>query len=465
LIGRDSELTDEEMQAFTDFILTVTYPPNPIRRLNNTLNANQQAGHDLYFGRLTDVIFNCNGCHALDAALGQFGTSGFSTFEGETQMVKVPHLRNAYAKVGMFGRPSDAPRGPQIRGFGFLHDGSIDTIRRFLGASVFDLTAAEQNDLERFVVAFDSNLNPIVGQQVTLAATNATVVGPRLDLMIARDDALECEVVVKGTIAGEARGGYRLSDGTFQMDRAGDVRTDVDLRALTATPGQELTYTCVPPGSGLRMGVDRDEDGIFDRDEADVGSDPASAARIPATPVRASTIGLKDDGTPPIDPSKRRFKFRSYPYKGSPSGVVSPLFGSDGDPTIGGSAGGGAEVSIHGGQPGNDVLTIALPASGWSRTGYGTDPGYKYADNRNVNGPITSVTIRSGRLKIRGKGPELYSLADAAYGSVTVRVELGARHGFCATAPAKAPGTSNDTTAKFNGERNTAAAAQCPPLP
>jgi len=465
LIGRDSELTVDEMQAFTDFILTVTYPPNPIRRLNNTLNANQQAGSDIYFGPITDVIFNCNGCHTLDPSAGFFASEGHSTFEGETQMFKVPHLRNAYAKVGMFGRPSDAPRGPQIRGFGFLHDGSIDTVRRFLGASVFTLTNAEQNDLERFVMAFPSNMNPIVGQQATLDATNASVVGPRLDLMIARDDALECEVVVKGTIDGEARGGYRLSDGTFQLDRATDVRTDVDLRALTATAGQELTYTCVPPGSGLRMGVDRDEDGVFDRDELDVGSDAANAARLPATPIRATAVTLKDDATPPIDATKRVLKFRSNPFQGSPSGVTSPMFGSDGDPTSFGGAGGGAEISVHGGQPGNDVLTIVLPASGWLRTGVGSNPGYKYSDKRNLNGPISSVVLRNGRLKLRGKGAALYSLADAAHGSFTVRVELGARFGFCATAPAKLPAGTNDTTERFNGTRNSPAPGQCPPLP
>ena len=28
-----------EMQAFTDFILQVTYPPNPIRNLDNSLTA------------------------------------------------------------------------------------------------------------------------------------------------------------------------------------------------------------------------------------------------------------------------------------------------------------------------------------------------------------------------------------------------------------------------------------------
>src|SRR4029079_7402902 len=175
LVGRDSQLTDAEMQAFTDFILTLTYPPNPNRRLDNTLNPNQQEGHDLFFGRLTDVIFNCNGCHALDPTIGEFGTTGFSTFEGETQMFKVPHLRNVYTKVGMFGRPQDAPRGPQVRGFGILHDGSIDTVRRFLGASVFQLTAGGQNDLEPFVFVFDSDMNPIVGQQVTLDSTNLGV--------------------------------------------------------------------------------------------------------------------------------------------------------------------------------------------------------------------------------------------------------------------------------------------------
>ena len=31
LLGRSGPLTDTEMQAFTDFILQVKYPPNPIR--------------------------------------------------------------------------------------------------------------------------------------------------------------------------------------------------------------------------------------------------------------------------------------------------------------------------------------------------------------------------------------------------------------------------------------------------
>ena len=43
------------------------------------------------------------------------------------------------------------------------------------------------------------------------------------------------------------------------------------------------TYACTPPGSGVRVGLDRDQDGVLDGDEKDAGSDPANAdSTIPA---------------------------------------------------------------------------------------------------------------------------------------------------------------------------------------
>ncbi len=106
LLGRGGPLTAAEMQAFTDFILEVTYPPNPIRNLDSSLTPDQQAGHDFYFNSApSDVFQPCNGCHVLDPAHGHFGSDGFSSFEFETQLLKIPHLRNLYQKVGMFGMP------------------------------------------------------------------------------------------------------------------------------------------------------------------------------------------------------------------------------------------------------------------------------------------------------------------------------------------------------------------------
>ncbi len=463
LVGRDAELTDEQMLAFTEFILTVTYPPNPIRRLNQTLANAEQLGRDLYFGRITDALFNCNGCHTLDPGAGFFGSDGFSTFEGETQMFKVPHLRNVYTKVGMYGRPGENVNlGPQVRGFGVLHDGSIDTVRRFLGASVFSLTNQEQNQLERFVFVMDSNMAPIVGQQITLTSTNALTVTPRIDLLLQRDDALECEVVVKGTIGGVARGAYRLPDGNFQLDRAAEIIDDASLRALAATPGQELTYTCVPPGSGARIGVDRDEDGFFDHDELDGGSDPADATDvpIPATLVRANSLTLGDDATPPFTAAKRKLSLRSATYQGTPSGVVTPAWDSPGDPTLH-----GARLVVYDADGGPTLVTVTLPATGWQRIGSVTSPGYKYVDKKQVAGPITAVTLRNGTLSVKGRGAALYPLSAAPQGSVAVRLDLGTAVRLCMAAPAKSPANRNDTTARFVGARNTPAPASCPPRP
>ncbi|HEV7732003.1 MAG TPA: hypothetical protein VGR62_07570 [Candidatus Binatia bacterium] len=463
LVGRDAELTDEQMLAFTEFVLTVTYPPNPIRRLNQTLTANEQLGRDLFFGRVTDVLFNCDGCHRLDPALGFFGSDGFSTFEGETQMFKVPHLRNVYTKVGMFGRPGEATNlGPQVRGYGVLHDGSLDTVRRFLGSSVFSLTNMEQNNLERFVFAMDSNMAPIVGQQVTLTATNLLAVDQRIDLMLERDDALECEVVVKAIIGGLPRGAYRLPDGTFQLDRVADVMTEPALRALATTPGQELTYTCAPPGSGARIGVDRDGDGYFDRDELDAGSSPTDPTDvpIPATLVRASSLTLTDDPTPPFTAAKRKLSFRSAKYQGTSSGVIVPAWDTDGDPTLH-----GARLAMYDADGGTTLVTFELPAGNWERIGSVTKPGYKYVDKKALVGPINAITVREGTLSVKGKGASLYPLTSAPQGSVAVRLDLGTTVRLCTAAPAKDPGSKNDTTSKFLGARNTPAPAACPDRP
>ncbi|MDH5676132.1 MAG: hypothetical protein OEZ06_28675 [Myxococcales bacterium] len=307
LIGRDAQLTQAEMQAFADFILPLSYPPNPIRNLDNSLTAEQAAGRDIYFNRNTLGIGSCNDCHVLDpngnsefgvAFPGFFGTDGLNTVEPEPQFFKIPHLRNVYTKVGMFGMaPSlftatiPTPHtGDQIRGFGIVHDGAIDNMFTFfstipfaqndevpifgLGVPVPEgfVNDEERRQVEAFVHAFDSNLAPIVGQQITLAHGREAVVGPRIDLLLARADAGECDVSVKGVLRDREVGFLYVGNGSFQPDRAGRSRlSDDDLRSLTRGCDVSLTYTCVPPGSGVRIAIDRDLDGVLDGDE-DSGS-------------------------------------------------------------------------------------------------------------------------------------------------------------------------------------------------
>src|SRR5262249_31309934 len=62
--------------------------------------------------------------------------------------------------------------------------------------------------------------------------------------------------------------------------------TDAALRQSVGEAGNELTYTCVPPGSGERLGIDRDGDGFLDGDELMAGRDPADSMRIPQPRAR-----------------------------------------------------------------------------------------------------------------------------------------------------------------------------------
>jgi DNA-binding beta-propeller fold protein YncE len=299
LVGSVDQPSAAQMQSFTDFQLQVVMPPNPVRNLDNSLTASQQRGHDFYFGaRASDGLnvpiagtlsttfsgFNCNGCHEVDPAEGEFGTSKRASFEGVIpQIFKIPHLRNMYTKVGMFGDPKvdtfDAPdsgfTGNQIRGFGFTNDGSIDTMFRFFTAAVFRPTPnagfplinpdGTRRDVEQFVLAFESDLAPIVGQQVTLTSTNASAVGPRINLMKQRagtqfvskslgGTVTECDLVAKVVQNGAAKGYlYDPISGNFFASDGVTSISDSALRGLAGTPGQEVTFTSVPPGSGSRV--------------------------------------------------------------------------------------------------------------------------------------------------------------------------------------------------------------------
>jgi hypothetical protein len=61
------------------------------------------------------------------------------------------------------------------------------------------------------------------------------------------------------------------------------------ISSATTGPGQELTFTLVPRGLGARCGIDRDQDGLLDRDELDAGTDPSA----PPSRVRVLASALE----------------------------------------------------------------------------------------------------------------------------------------------------------------------------
>ena len=332
LQGGDGPPIDADMQRFKAFLATITLPPNPNRLPDNTLPTalalpghfasgrfgpagqplpigNAQHGLTLYrTGNLDGGIMNgqCVTCHTLPTgmgtdmallsptplALGPHGEHHLATvsIDGGTNIsMKVPQLRNLYDKVGF-----DLTQISNRAGFGFLHDGSVDSLARFVSEPLFTV-ASDQDvaDLVAFMLSFaGSDLptgiagNPIeplgptgrdspaaVGQQVTLAAPGLPSL---LTTLVAQAQAGRLDLIVKARLAGEARGWvFDRVTGQMRSDRDGETISPTALRALAAA-GSEQVWTAVPLGLGVRLGRDRDEDGFGDRTERDAGHDPAN---------------------------------------------------------------------------------------------------------------------------------------------------------------------------------------------
>ncbi|MDJ0850846.1 MAG: SMP-30/gluconolactonase/LRE family protein [Myxococcota bacterium] len=304
LLGRDGDISEPEMEQFSDFALSLTLPPNPVRALDNQPTPEEAAGESFYTSTPVDGGLTCQACHGLDPAQGFFGANGVASFEGNPQIFKVAHLRNLYQKVGMFGFFAGfgggvGLTGNQVRGFGFSHSGAIDTLFRFVSAPQFNFPDdTSKREMEAFLLAFPSDLAPVVGQQVTLTSGNEADVSARIQLLIQRagesfasailgGTVTECDLVAKFSEGGSPRG-FLFDPGAalFLPDGPGSGLTDAALRQKATVDGNPVTYTCVPPGSGQRVARDRDEDALLDGVETgtgvfvsadDTGSDPAAA--------------------------------------------------------------------------------------------------------------------------------------------------------------------------------------------
>jgi hypothetical protein len=335
-------LTPAEMQQFEDFLATLTFPPNPHRALDNSLApivplpahratgrfglpagaplppGDPERGLELYRPpnvQLHDA-FACSSCHTLptgsSAAVIRAGGEwmplapgpngeqrlGLVAVDGRTnRTLKVPQLRTVGDKVGMETTVTES-----LAGFGFTTDGSIDSLARFFNS--FEL-ASDQDvaDMIAFVLSLPGSELPAaapvstpleppgppsrdahaaVGRQLTFDALNQEDPGllATLAQLESLADAGKVGLTARGRSAGLARGWSYLGGGLLQSDRAGESST-LDALRTGAGAGAEITFTAVPAGSQLRLGIDRDEDGAYDRDELDACGDPADAALLP----------------------------------------------------------------------------------------------------------------------------------------------------------------------------------------
>jgi YVTN family beta-propeller protein len=315
LNGASAPLSRADMQEVQAFLRRLRYAPNPREPKNRVYTGQLAQGRDIY-GLNPDVPgkeyssgtgFLCANCHKADFAgetdfTGSRPTVSAGSF---TQLFNTAHLRMIYEKDFKY-----------VSGFGALHDGAVDGVRGFMDFSVpngglptfSNFTTADKDAVAEFVKAFDTGFAPCVGQQFTLspeallAPGGAGQADAALDLLeqqarptvagtspagnVADDPAPDIDLIVKG---------FRLdTDGTL-LPRSGiygqnpadgawgyffDTGAFADralLELIVSLGAATFTFTGVPHGQGARLGVDRDEDGLWELQETLLGTSPVLA--------------------------------------------------------------------------------------------------------------------------------------------------------------------------------------------
>ncbi len=351
--GDDESLNSDQMQQFKSMVSTITFPPNPFRNLDNSLpdridlkhhytsgrfsaagqplgDGNPQHGLTLFNSGLLDGGFQCASCHTIPTGMAVNGPLlhgesadlvvggeimplgpmnnnhlGIVSDDGSTQKsIKTPQLRNLYEKVGF-----EMSRNQSLSGFGFLHDGSIDSVARFISSGVFKVRSNEDvADLVALMMAFsgsdlDPGLVPLgnlapesqdthagVGKQLTLQ--EATQTNEKVFEILAVADTAKVDLIAQ-----------LGSDRSFLYDPLSEVFHESDGRVisimgLNAQPSTEnpLTFSLVAKGLGERLAFDRDGDGIYDNLEISNGSDPSDATSTLVKPLAGMWFNPKRDG-------------------------------------------------------------------------------------------------------------------------------------------------------------------------
>ncbi len=269
-----SELSTADMTAFQNFIFTIMFQPNPNLNLDGTLPAslaggNPQTGFNIFKNQAFELgIVTCNICHLYAGA----GTDQFiipASLLQQPQPFKVPQLRNIYQKL-LFNNAAGAAT---IDGFGVLHDGSDAGLFEFLSDPVFESFSTNteiQTQLNAYELCFDTGTPPAVGYTLTVTAASVSNSQGVTNWATLESQATagNIDLIVKGAIQGQPHGlTYDTVTNNYVTDTTGlGPFTHAQLVSFIVA-GDTLSPMGVPQGAGLRMGIDRNGNGVLDGDE------------------------------------------------------------------------------------------------------------------------------------------------------------------------------------------------------
>lgn len=243
------QLPSADMDKVAAYLESLRNHPNPNRLPDNTMPTTLQGGNPAQ-GKVRFHQLNvCSKCHIGDRGTNHI-LDDFSLVLTR-QPVKNSTLEHSYKKV--YFTP-DQPT--TLSGYGFTHDGTGHDIPRGheYALDFFENYPNATADVTAFLLCFNTDTKPAVGFSTSSPSA----------LLENQATQGNCDLIAHALIQGERR--TFLFDPATSKYRSDNLTENVLTAAEIMTQATTVRFFGVPQGSGAILSIDRNGDGILNRD-------------------------------------------------------------------------------------------------------------------------------------------------------------------------------------------------------
>lgn len=280
------------------FVFSARYGANPHQQVNRNFSPQAQSGLNIFQTVNSDgnmsgtVVRTCEDCHSLPLGTDNSMTDPFvlTGTQVHGQLLKAlvtTQMRGMWDKTSENARVTENPNATlqldsPITGFGFNHQGSDLGADGFVNRNFGLINQAQKDDVNAFQKEFDSGLAPatMFSEMLNQATLATQHIG---GYAINQATSGNCDLIGIGRLRRQGVWNDvellfdRVNQNFTFSDSNQNPVTWTNLQNLASNGNANVLFLGVPVHSGERLAHDRDRDGVKNRDEIALGTDPNAA--------------------------------------------------------------------------------------------------------------------------------------------------------------------------------------------